>query len=97
MCQRLGFESQRFTSSLKRSEPTSTPLDVAFGTLPDYLHYVSAQEIISELPKLSQNERRAIVREIFELEPDAQTLADCDARADQNFLMLDEIAAGKPG
>ena len=53
---------------------------------------MSAAEIISELPKLSRHERREIARQIFELEDDAQVLADCDARADQNFLMLDKEA-----
>lgn len=50
---------------------------------------MSVQQIISELPKLSAGERRQIAREIFEMEDDAQILADCDARADQNFLILD--------
>ena len=54
---------------------------------------MSVAEIISELPKLSRHERREIARQIFELEDDAQTLADCDARADQNFLMLDKLEA----
>lgn len=52
---------------------------------------MSAQQIIAELPKLSQTERRAIARQIFEMDEDAQLLADCDARADANFLMLDEL------
>jgi hypothetical protein len=52
---------------------------------------VSAKDIIAELPKLSHRDRRAIARQIFELEQDAQTLAECDSRADQNFLMLDEL------
>lgn len=52
---------------------------------------MSATDIIAELPKLSHSERRAIARQIFEMEQDFQTLADCDARADQNFLMLDEM------
>ena len=54
---------------------------------------MSAAEIISELPKLSPRERREIARQIFDLEDDAQVLADCDARADQNFLMLDKLEA----
>jgi hypothetical protein len=54
---------------------------------------MSAAEIISELPKLSPRERREIARQIFEMEDDAQILADCDSRADQNFLMLDKLEA----
>jgi hypothetical protein len=54
---------------------------------------MSANEIIAELPKLTAKERRQIARQIFELEEDAQTLADCDARADNNFLMLDQLEA----
>jgi hypothetical protein len=52
---------------------------------------MSAQDIIAELPKLTPRERRNIAREIFDMEDDAQTLADCDARADANFLLLDEL------
>lgn len=48
---------------------------------------------MAELPKLTLQERRQIARQIFELEPDTQILADCDARADQNFLILDEMEA----
>ena len=54
---------------------------------------MSAQDIIAELPKLTHSERRQIARQIFELEEEAQTLADCAARADQNFLMLDQMEA----
>ena len=54
---------------------------------------MSAHEIIAELPKLTPKERRQIARQIFELEQDAQILAECDARADQNFLMLDQLEA----
>jgi hypothetical protein len=54
---------------------------------------MSANEIIAELPNLTAKERRQIARQIFELEPDAQILAACDARADGNFLILDELEA----
>jgi len=52
---------------------------------------MSAQEIIAELQKLTQRERRTIARQIFEMETDAQVMADCDARADANFLLLDQL------
>lgn len=54
---------------------------------------MSAQEIIAELPSLSAQERREIARHIFEMEEDAQVLADCDRRADENFRMLDRMEA----
>jgi hypothetical protein len=52
---------------------------------------VSKTEILQELPKLRGDERREIARRIFELDADAQTLADCDRRADERFLMLDAL------
>lgn len=54
---------------------------------------MSATEIISELPKLSHAERREIARRLFELESEAQILADCDRRANDNFLLLDALEA----
>jgi len=54
---------------------------------------VSAQEIIAELPALTPRERRQIARRIFEMEEDAQALADADRRADENFQMLDRLEA----
>ena len=50
---------------------------------------MSTAQILTELPLLSHAERREIVRRLIELEEDAQTLADADARADANFQMLD--------
>jgi hypothetical protein len=50
---------------------------------------MSQAEIISEIPKLSHEERREIVRCIIEAEEDAGTLADCDRAALENFQMLD--------
>lgn len=52
---------------------------------------MSAREIIAELPTLTHDERRALARRIFELEEDAQVLADCDCSADANFQMLDAM------
>ena len=52
---------------------------------------MSTKEIITELPKLSHQERREITRFLLELESEAQTLAECDRRANQNFLMLDAM------
>jgi putative addiction module component (TIGR02574 family) len=52
---------------------------------------MSQAEIISEIPKLSHEERREIVRCIIEAEEDAETLATCDRRALEHFQMFDEI------
>lgn len=50
---------------------------------------MSTSEIIAELPKLSQKERRRLATAIFELEDEANLLQECDRRADQQFQMLD--------
>jgi len=52
---------------------------------------MSKTEILTALPGLSPRERREIVRRIFELEEDAQILADADRRADERFQMLDAM------
>jgi putative addiction module component (TIGR02574 family) len=52
---------------------------------------MSQAEIISEIPKLSHEERREIVRCIIEAEEDAETLAVCDRAVLKNFQMLDKI------
>jgi hypothetical protein len=54
---------------------------------------MSKTEILAELPRLDHRERREIARALFEIEADAQTLADCDRRADEHFLMLDALEA----
>jgi hypothetical protein len=54
---------------------------------------MSAHQIIDELPKLTHAERREIARQVFALEEEAQTLADCDRRANEHFLMLDALEA----
>ena len=54
---------------------------------------VSKAEIIKQLSKLSQRERREIARAIFEIEDDERILADSDRRADKRFLILDDLEA----
>jgi len=54
---------------------------------------MSKTEILAELPRLDHRERREIARALFDIEADAQTLADCDRRADERFLMLDALEA----
>ena len=54
---------------------------------------MSKAEILAELPRLDHTERREIARQLFEMEADSQTLADCDRRADKHFLMLDAMEA----
>ena len=41
---------------------------------------MSKTEILAELPRLDHRDRREIARRLFEIEADAQTLADCDRR-----------------
>jgi hypothetical protein len=54
---------------------------------------MSRAEIIAEIPKLSHEARREIVRCIMEAEEDAATLAECDQRALDRFQMLDAMEA----
>jgi hypothetical protein len=54
---------------------------------------VSKAEMILELPKLSHEERREIMRLIFQIERDAATLAECDQLALERFQMLDAMEA----
>jgi hypothetical protein len=54
---------------------------------------MSKTEILAELPRLDHRDRREIARRLFEIESDAQTLADCDRRADERFRMLDALEA----
>jgi hypothetical protein len=54
---------------------------------------MSKAEIIKQLPKLSQRERREIARAIFEIEDDQRVLADDDRRANERFLILDALEA----
>ncbi len=52
---------------------------------------MSTAEIIAELPRLTHQERRDLTRRLIEIEEDSQVLADCDRRADENFLVLDAM------
>jgi len=54
---------------------------------------MSKLEILAELPRLTHRDRREIAKRIFDLESDAQILADCDRRADERFQMLDAMEA----
>ena len=54
---------------------------------------MSRAEIISEIPKLSHTDCRAIMRCIVAAEEDAQTLAECDKLALERFQMLDAMEA----
>jgi len=54
---------------------------------------MSKAQIISEIPKLSHQERREIMRLIVEMEQDAETLAECDRLALERFQMLDAMEA----
>lgn len=55
---------------------------------------MSKAEILAEIPRLSHHERREIMRLIFEMEQDAETLAECDRLALERFQMLDAMEAG---
>ena len=48
---------------------------------------------MTEIPKLSHEARREIMRCIIQAEPEAVTLADCDHRALERFKMLDDMEA----
>jgi hypothetical protein len=50
---------------------------------------VSTAEILTQLPKLSVEERRALARRLFELDPAREELDLCAEAADAAFLELD--------
>lgn len=54
---------------------------------------MSLDQIVAELPKLNAKERRQLAREIFALDDESALLQDSDARADANFLILDQMEA----
>jgi hypothetical protein len=54
---------------------------------------MSRADIISEIPKLSHQDRREIMRSFVEVEEDAATLAECDRLALERFQMLDKLEA----
>ena len=54
---------------------------------------MSTSEILSELPKLSRVERRAILNRLIELDEDAEVLDERRRQADEAFQMLDAMEA----
>ena len=55
---------------------------------------MSLAEIVKELPKLDRSERRELARRIFDFaDEEAALLAECDRRANERFLMLEEMEA----
>ena len=54
---------------------------------------MSKSEILAEIPRLSHQERREIMRRLVETEEDAATLAECDRLASERFQMLDALEA----
>jgi hypothetical protein len=54
---------------------------------------MSQADILAEIPKLSHEQRREIMRRIVEAEEDAATLIECDSRALERFQMLDAMEA----
>ena len=54
---------------------------------------MSKAEIISEIPRLSHADRREIMRLIFQMEQDAETVAECDRAALERFQALDAMEA----
>ena len=52
---------------------------------------MSATEILSELPKLKREERRAIARRVFELEEDREELEWAAQATDLAFQELDKL------
>lgn len=52
---------------------------------------MSATEILSELPKLKREERRAIARRVFELEEEREELKWAAQAADLAFQELDKL------
>ena len=54
---------------------------------------MSTTEILSELPKLSRVERRAILNRLIELDEDAEVLEERRRQADEAFQLLDAMEA----
>jgi len=52
---------------------------------------MSAAEIINELPKLSEAERRAVRQKLSELEAENDDIALCNQAALEGALMLDRM------
>ena len=62
---------------------------------------MSTAEILTELPKLSREDRRRILDRILEIEDESESLEAARRTADDTFQMLDameaEDAAGQSG
>ncbi len=54
---------------------------------------MSATEIIQDLPKLSELERRAVRRKLVELAAENQDVAACDQAALESAMLLDQMEA----
>jgi hypothetical protein len=52
---------------------------------------VSATEILSELPKLTEAERRAVRRKLSELAAENEEIAICDQAALEGAMRLDRM------
>jgi hypothetical protein len=52
---------------------------------------MSAAEILSELPKLTETERRAVRRKLTELAAENEDIALCDQAALEGAMMLDRM------
>ena len=52
------------------------------------ISHMSKAEILQQIPRLSHEERREIVRLIFQMEQEAEVLAECDRLALERFKML---------
>lgn len=57
------------------------------------LRGMSTTEIVAEIPRLSHQERREIMRSLIEAEEDVATLTECDRLALERFQMLDAMEA----
>jgi len=54
---------------------------------------VSATEIINDLPKLTEAERRAVRQKLVELTAENEDVALCDQAAVEGAMMLDQMEA----
>jgi len=52
---------------------------------------VSAIEILNELPKLTEAERRAVRQKLIELAEENEAVAMCDQAAMEGAMMLDRM------
>jgi hypothetical protein len=55
--------------------------------------FVSANEIINDLPKLTEAEQRAVRRKLVELAAENEDVALCDQAALEGAMMLDRMEA----